>query len=93
MTKPVRFESVGWGFFCLVLVAAIPAGVYFVFQITNEQLTLGMRAGAGVTLAVFFAAVASWAVNSLLQYRVQRLDAAAAEEGKSHKKTKKRSGG
>ena len=82
-----RLESVGWGFFGLVLVAAIPAGIYLVFQITNEEVTLGMRAGAGITLAVFFAAFTSWAVNSLLQFRVQRLDAAQTKEGKSHKHT------
>lgn len=86
MSKSVRIESVGWGFFGIVLVVAIPVGIYIVFQLTNEQLTLGMRAGAGITLAMFFAAFSSWAVNSLLQYRVQRLDAARAEAGKSHKK-------
>lgn len=87
MTSPNRLESVGWGFFGLVLLAAIPAGIYVVFKITNEELTLGMRAGAGITLAIFFAAFASWGVNSVLHYRIQRLDAARSEQGKSRKHT------
>jgi len=64
-----RIDSVGWGFFGLVLVAAIPACIYFVFQITHESLTLGTRAGTGITLAFFVTAFFTWAVNSLLQLR------------------------
>lgn len=64
-----RIESVGWGFFGLVLVVAIPAWIYVIFQVTHDSLTLGTRVGAGVTLAFFFAAFTSWLVNSLLQYR------------------------
>jgi hypothetical protein len=69
MSRIRRIESVGWGFFGLVLVVAIPAWIYVIFQATHDSLTLGTRVGAGVTLAFFFAAFTSWAVNSLLQYR------------------------
>lgn len=64
-----RIDSVGWGFFAIVLVAAIPACIYFIFQITHESLTLGTRAGTGITLAFFVTACFTWVVNSLLQLR------------------------
>jgi len=64
-------DSVGWGFFGLVLLPAIPACIYFVFQITHDSLTLGTRAGTGITLAFFFTAIFTWAVNSLLQLRAR----------------------
>jgi hypothetical protein len=69
MSKLHRIDSVGWGFFAIVLVAAIPASVYFVFQITHDSLTLGTRAGSGITLAFFVTAFFTWTVNSLLQLR------------------------
>lgn len=69
MSKVRRIDSVGWGFFGIALVVAIPACVYFVFQITHESLTLGTRAGTGITLAFFVTAFFTWAVNSLLQLR------------------------
>ncbi|MBL7647130.1 MAG: hypothetical protein JNK74_13165 [Candidatus Hydrogenedentes bacterium] len=69
MSKSRRIDSVGWGFFGVVLVAAIPACIYFVFQITHDSLTLGTRAGTGITLAFFVTAFFTWTVNSLLQLR------------------------
>ena len=69
MSKVRRIDSVGWGFFGIVLVPAIPACIYFVFQITHDSLTLGTRVGTGITLAFFATAFFTWAVNSLLQLR------------------------
>lgn len=74
MTRSRHIESVGWGFFGLVLIAAIPACIYLVFRGTHDSLTLGTRVGTGITLAFFFAAFFSWAVNSLLQFRARRLN-------------------
>lgn len=68
MNRLRRIESVGWGFFGLVLIVAIPVCIYLVYSMTHDGLTVGTRVGTGITLAFFFAAFFSWAVNSLLQY-------------------------
>jgi len=67
MTKTYRIEYLGWGFFGLVLVAAMPVAIYTVYQITHDNVTIGTRVGMGVTLAFFVAAFFSWAANGLLQ--------------------------
>ncbi len=77
MSARRRIDSVGWGFFGLVLVPAIPACIYFVFQITHDSLTLGTRAGTGITLAFFVTAFITWVVNSLLQLRAGHGDEGA----------------
>ena len=74
MTKAPRIEYLGWGFFCLVLVAAVPVAIYAVYQITHESVTIGTRVGMGLTLAFFFAAFSSWAANGLLQIWNRRMD-------------------
>lgn len=74
MTKAHRIEYLGWGFFGLVLVVAIPVAIYAVYQITHDNVTVGTRVGMGVTLAFFFAAFSSWAANGLLQVWNRRLE-------------------
>lgn len=74
MTKAPRIEYLGWGFFCLVLVVAVPVAIYAVYQITHESVTVGTRVGMGIALAFFFAAFSSWAANGLLQIWNQRRD-------------------
>ena len=67
MTKAPRIEYLGWGFFGLVLIAAVPVAIYTVYQITHDSVTVGTRVGMGVTLAFFVTAFLSWAANGLLQ--------------------------
>lgn len=74
MTKTHRLEYLGWGFFSLVLAAAVPVAIYTVYQITHDSVTVGTRVGMGITMAFFIAAFSSWLANSLLQVRNRRLD-------------------
>lgn len=74
MMKRRRIEYLGWGFFGLVLVCAIPPSIFFLYQITHDGVTTGTRVGTGITVAFFIAAFSSWAANGLLQLRNRRMD-------------------
>ncbi len=74
MTKAHRIEYLGWGFFGLVLIAAVPAAIYTMYQITSDTVTVGSRVGMGIALAFFFTAFFTWAANGLLQMWDRRMD-------------------
>ena len=74
MKRARRIEYLGWGFFGLVLTAAVPVAIYTIYQITHDSVTTGTRVGTGVTVAFFFAAFSSWAANGLLQVWNRRMD-------------------
>ena len=89
MSEEKRWDSVGWGFFCVALVLWSFPCVYFIFQITSDAITIGARTVTGVGIAFVAAGFTSWLVNSMLNYRAERLASREAPKAQSRKKKKK----
>ena len=81
MSTESRWESVGWGFFGIMLVLFLGPCIYLVLSMTYDTLHIGTRVGTGVFLAFFAAGMVSWMVNSLLQYRSARVHAKRDTKG------------
>lgn len=70
--KHTQIETVGWKFWLVAFVVLIVPGYLALLPITRESTPWYALAAGGVVFAAIGAGVVSWAVNSLLQYRVRK---------------------
>ena len=81
-----RIESLGWGFYSIVLVILYGPMVYVISQLTREDTAMVVRLGMAFVAAMFVSAVIAWAANAGLQTVLEKRRAAEQRQGKKNKK-------
>ncbi len=81
-----RIESLGWGFYSIVLVILYGPMVYVISQLTREDTAMVVRLGMAFVAAMFVSAVIAWAANASLQTVLEKRRAAEQRQGKKNKK-------
>lgn len=89
MTTKNHIDSVGWIFFGVTLAVMLAPCIYLILKMTNDSLSMGARAGTGITGAFFAAGFISWIVNSMLYYRARKRE---EREERERIESKKHSG-
>jgi len=85
-----RIESLGWGFYVIVLVILYGPMLYLISQVTREDTAIAVRLGMAFVAAMFVAAIIAWAANATLQTVLEKRRAADQRQSKNKKKSKKK---
>ncbi|MBI4558285.1 MAG: hypothetical protein HY706_11945 [Candidatus Hydrogenedentes bacterium] len=80
-----RLESVGWGFYLIVAVVLSGPCIYAAWKIKYDFHPWSYAVGLGAIFAAAIAGVVAWAVNTVLQSRVNRAKLAARKAAKRRK--------
>ncbi|MFO7774744.1 MAG: hypothetical protein R6W89_03000 [Candidatus Hydrogenedentota bacterium] len=83
-----RIESLGWGFYTIVLVILYGPLLYLISQVTREDTAIAVRLGMAFVAAMFAAAIIAWAANASLQTVLEKRRAAAQSQSKNKSKNK-----
>ncbi|MFP4171537.1 MAG: hypothetical protein ACLFV4_01355 [Candidatus Hydrogenedentota bacterium] len=83
-----RIESLGWGFYAIVLVILYGPVLYLISQVTREDTAIVVRLGMAFVAAMFAAAIIAWAANAILQTVLNKRRAAAQSQSKNKSKNK-----
>lgn len=88
--KPIQeIESVGWGFYCAVVIVLAGPCTWGIWLVTLPETPIGQRIALGVSFAGALAAVVAWAVNDLLHRRnVRKYEADRKADKKNERKQK-----
>ena len=85
-----RIESLGWGFYVIVLVILFGPMLYLISQVTREDTAIVVRLGMAFVAAMFTAAIIAWAANATLQTVLEKRRAVDQRRSKNKKKSKKK---
>ena len=85
-----RIESLGWGFYTIVLVILFGPMLYLMSQVTREDTAIVVRLGMAFVAAMFAAALIAWAANASLQTVLEKRRAAEQRQDKKNKNNNKK---
>ena len=83
--RSVRFDAAGWVFWLVTAVVLVAPCTYAAVKLTYGEVSWVVRAGMGLVSASIGAGVFTFAVNSVLQWRVRRQRLAKRKEIKRRK--------
>ena len=88
--KPKRLELVGWTFWLIAFIVALPVCLFIVWQAAFSTTLPVVRVGASILLAAVFSACLSVAVNFVIEFIDGRRQRAARKIAKKEKKKKRK---